>query len=351
MFDIKINYDNRKFVKYDENLFQVYVLDYGDNYHRDENEPSSEFEREVRKIKARYRDINKYYYAVSLYNEYMAYLEEKYGGHELFKLKKKNGLIDEFIPPKPRIKNTKDLKFLKKNKIVISSVGRFLIDEDKLDEVIDMYSKDININDITVEKIRDKDAEKILDESSKTVKGKYKHLKSQSFKDDMDFMDSYFRNKNFFSKKKSKKSKKKNNKKNKKDRLMISDLMREDYEDHFYDENTYMEDSDQAPMMLYNNLLLSSGATKEIDVYHKLNDLGWNSYKLMKKGNYGSRVTNMFKPPKKKKKGKKNKDKFHNYDGLLVDIMSDNGFDVDDMDSFEDFQKEMLNMTSESVFR
>ena len=56
MLDIEITTGERKFVKYDENLFEVYVLDYGDNYHRGDGEPSSEFEKEVRKIKARYRD-------------------------------------------------------------------------------------------------------------------------------------------------------------------------------------------------------------------------------------------------------------------------------------------------------
>lgn len=342
MLDIKVNV-GRKFIKYDQSLFDVYVLDYGDNYHRGENEPSSEFEREVRKIKARYRDINKFYNAVALYNEYISYLEDKYGGHDLFKLKRKHGLIDDYIPPKPRIKNTKELKFLKKNKIIVGSVGRFLIDEEALDNYIDEYTKNMEVDNISVNKIKDKEAEKILD--SEGSKNKYKHLKSQSFKDDVDYLESYFRNKNinnvFGKKKKGKKNKKK---KNKEDRIMISDLMRSDYEDSFYGED-YMEDSDNKPMVLYDGLLLSSGTTKELDVYHKLNDLGWNSYKLMKKGEFSNRVASMFKPPKKKKKGKKNK-KEGIYDGLLIDIMNDNGIDADDLDSFAEFQNEMLNMTS-----
>lgn len=346
MLDIRINTNNRKVVKYDESLFEVYVLDYGDNYHRDENEPSSEFEREVRKIKARYRDINKYNGACALYNEYISYLESKHGGPELFKLKKKAGLINDYIPPKPRIKNTKELKFLKKHKIIIGSVGRFLIDKDKLDDMVDFYYEDMNPDNITVEQIRDKDVDKVLDNGVSKSK-KYKHLKSQSFKDDADYLESYFRNKNYYS---NFNKKKKKNKKNKKHKLKISDLMRSDYEE-FIDDGTSMEDSDNTPMTLYNGLLLSTGTTKELDIYHKLNELGWNSYKLMKKGEYNSRVTNMFKPPKKKKKGKKGKNKEGIYDGMIIDILNDNGFDTDDMDSFAEFQREMLNMTSENVFR
>jgi len=262
-------------------------------------------------------------------------------------LKKKNGLIDEYIPPKPRIKNTKELKYLKKHKIIIGTIGKNLVDEDKLDDVLKLYTESMNItDDVIVTQYHDKIIKKMVNDGIKH-KNKYKHLKSQSFKSDAEYLESYFKNKNAYSD--YGKNKKKKNKK--KDRLMISDLMRDDYETLFYDEDTYMEDSDNAPMTLYNGMLLSSGTTKELDVYHKLNELGWNSYKLMKKGDYNSRVVNMFKPPKKKKKGKKSKNNPGNYDGLLIDIMSDNGFDVDDMDSFEEFQKEMLNMTSANIFK
>ena len=346
MLNININTGRNNFVKYDESLLEVYVLDYDDNYHRDENAPTTEFEREVRKIKARYRDISKYNGAVSLYSEYMEYLENKHGGPELFKIKNKAGLIDDYIPPKPRIKNTKELRFLKKNKIIIGTVGRFLIDDDELDSVIDMYSDDMNLDNITIEHRRDKNAEKLIDDD--TGMKKYRNIGYQSFRTDVDFLDYYFKNKNINSK--NKKNGKKN-KKTKKEKILISDLMRSDYEDHFYSEDEYMGDSDQS-LMLYNNLLLSTGTVKELDVYHKLNDVGWNSYKLMKQGEFGSRVTNIFKPPKKKKKNKKNKSKYDGkYDGLLIDIMTDNGFDMDDMDNFEDFQKEMLNMTSSNVFK
>ena len=338
MLNININTGRGNFVKYDESLFEVYVLDYDDNYHRDENAPTTEFERDVRKIKARYRDINKYNGAVALYTEYIAYLETKYGGKELFRLKKKNGLIDDYVPPKPRLKATKELKFLKKNKIIIGSVGKYFIDDDKLDEIVEFYSKDMKVDNIQVNQVHDKVAEKILDGGSTK---KYKHIKSQSFRDDFDYLDHYFRNKNYNPKNKKK------NKKNKRDKLLIRDLMRSDYEKYF-DDDSYMEDSDQG-IALYNNLLLSSGTVKELDVYHKLNEMGWNSYKLMKKGGYGNRVSSMFKPPKKKKKKKKKYD--DKYDGLLIDIMTDNGIDTDDMDSFADFQREMLNMTSANVFK
>ena len=345
MININVTPSRSNFVKRDARLMEVYVLDYGDNYHRDENAPTTEFEREVRNIKARYRDINKYNYAMTLYKEYIEYLAEKHGGMDLFKLKRKNGLIDDYLPPKPRIKNTKELKFLKKNKIIISNVGKYLVDDEKLDEYLEStYEFNSDGNDVITKQYKDKIVEDILDDGSPN---KMKHLKSQSFKDDFDYLDNYFRNKNFNPKKN--KNKKKNKKKHKnEDKVLISDLMRSDYDQYYYDKDTYMEDSDHG-FAVYNNLMLSTGTMKELDIYHKLNDLGWNSYKLMKKGPYSKRVASVFKPPKKKKKKKsKYNDK---YDGLLIDIMSDNGFDTDDMDSFAEFQKEMLNMTSANVFK
>ena len=176
-----------------------------------------------------------------------------------------------------------------------------------------------------------------------------KNIKSQSFKDDFDYLDNYFRNKNYNPKKDKKKHKKKNNK-NKENRAMISDLMRADYDLYYYGKDEYMEDSDTG-YAVYNNMMLSNGTMKELDIYHKLNDLGWNSYKLMKKSSYSKRVASVFKPPKKKKKNKKKSVYNKEYDGLIIDIMTDNGFDTDDMDSFAEFQKEMLNMTSANVFK
>ena len=343
LLNINVTPARSNFVKRDPRLMEVYVLDYGDNYHRGDNAPTTEFEKEVRKIKARYRDINKYYYAMSLYNEYMEYLAEKHGGKDLFKLKKKNGLIDDYVPPKPRIKNSKELKFLKKNKIVVSNTGRYLIDDDRFyDYLEEMYDYGSNGADIVVKQYKDDIVEDIfLDGSPK----KMRNIKSQSFKNDFEYLDNYFRNKNY----NPKKSKKKNKKKNKNNNgVMISELMRADYDQYYYGKDEYMEDSDTG-YAVYNNMMLSTGTMKELDIYHKLNDLGWNSYKLMKKNSYSKRVASVFKPPKKKKKKKSayNKD----YDGLLIDIMTDNGFDTDDMDSFAEFQKEMLNMTSANVFK
>ena len=68
--------------------------------------------------------------------------------------------------------------------------------------------------------------------------------------------------------------------------------------------------------------------------------MGWRSYTLMKHANFSSRVASQFKK-KNKKKAKKRKQ----YDDQLVAIMGDNGYD-----DFDEFSRDMLNMTAPAIF-
>lgn len=333
--DIVINTDySRPFKDYDNSLFEVYTLDYGDNYHRTNDEPTSEFERAVRNIKARYKDLTKFNEALFIYNEWMNYLAEKHGGHAILKKKIKAGVLEDYVPRKPRLKNIKKLKYLYKHNIVLSPTDKILVDEEKLDNLIkDLHQQsEINTENIDVVVVEDKNVDKISREFSESD---IKRYKSKTFVSDAEFLESFFNSKNKTKNKKKKKNKKKSSNNNK---VLIGDIMSGNY----YDE---VEESDNAPLMTYNGLLLSAGTSKDIDVYHKMDAAGWKSYKLMKRSNYNKRVTAMFKPEKKKKK-KKNKGNGKGYDDLLIDIMTDNGYD-----DFEDFQKEMLSMTSADLFK
>lgn len=325
---IEINLDNSPVSKkFDSSLLDVYCLDFGDNYHRLSGEPTSEFEMEVRRLKGRYRDLSKFNQALSIYYGWMSYLENKYGGRDIFKAKLKAGFITDYVPKKPRLKNIKSLKFFYKNGIIISGNGTDInIYDDKLNQMTDLYTDQLSTDSSIKVEISD---DKIADKISDSMYGRVKEY-SSSFTSDIDYLQSYFMNKNKGkkTKKKGKKSKKENTK------LMITDIMNGYYDD-------VADESEKAPLTTYNGLLLSTGTTKELDTYHKLSECGWDSYKIMKKAKYSKRVTSMFKVQKKKKK----KNKSSNYDDLLIDIMTDNNYS-----DYEEFQKEMLNMTSDKVF-
>jgi len=325
LLNINIETSRSARAKYDESLFEVYVLNYDDNYHRRDDEPTSEFERAVRNIKGRYKDLEKFSEAVQLYEEWMDYLATKHHGRELLKKKIKAGAINDFIPRKPRLKNNKTLKYLYKHNIVLSSSSEPDIDMDVVDEYIDVFynTSPDSINIITVE---DKEANKLSEEYDDYG---IRRKKPTTFMSDAEWIDSYFNNR------KIKKGKKNKSKKNKDGRVTLTDMMSSSYE-------AEVEDSDNSQLMLYNSLLLSAGTTKEMEVYHKLDEMGWNSYKLMKRANYSKRISSIFKVKKKKKK-KKSK---NGYDELLIDIMTDNGYD-----DFADFSRDMLNMTSDNIFK
>lgn len=327
--DIVINTDRSDSLKnYNDSLFEVFVLDYDDNYHKIGNEPTNEFERSVRNLKARYKDLAKFNEALIIYSDWMAYLAEKHGGPDILKKKIKAGVIDDFVPRKPRLKNIKKLKYLYKHGIYVSPVDlRNMVDDDELDEYLDENFPESELKKIkfNVDVTSDKFAEKLSKEFSDADIRRYK---SKTFVSDADFLESFFNSKN--------KTKNKKKISTKKEPILLKDLMSDNYVPG-------VEDSDNSTLMVYDNLLLSAGTTKDIDMYHKIDDCGWQSYKLMKRANYSKRMTSMFKAQKKsKKKKKKNKS---GYDDLLIDIMTDNGYD-----DFEDFQKEMLSMTSKDLF-
>lgn len=333
--DINIQLDRTTNLKYDASLFEVYVLDYGDNYHRLPDEPSSEFEREVRQIRARYKTLSKYNDAMILYTDWMNYLASKHGGHDILKKKIKAGLIEDYIPRKPRLKNTATLKYMYKHNIIISETNDHYIDMDKIhDYVNEVYPDDIDT--MTTSIIRDKEAEKLSNE----VGAVGKRITTTAFKSDQDFLDSYFNSKRVKGDKKGKKKKKKD-KKYDDNKYLLTDVMNGYYD---YEE---VEDSDNQTIMSYNGLLLNTGTTKEMSVYQRLNDIGWNSYKLMRRSKYSKRVASAFKPLKKgKKKKKKGFNVQNSYDDLIIDIIQDQGYD-----NFEEFQKDMLNMTSDNVLK
>lgn len=340
--DIEINLGSTYKAKYDESLFDVYVIDYGDSYHYIKEGPMSELEKEARRIKGRYRDIASYNQALGVYYEYMESMYEKYGSKELFDAMYEQDIVTDYVPRKPRIKKNKELKFLKKNGIILGRQGRYLTDVGKLEDFIEdnEYYMPKDVDKIDVSFGKDKCADKIVQEED-SLKGIKR--RSRSFESDAMFIDSWFLNKNKeLNKGKKNKKKKKHNKKSKKNKqrygMMITDLMKSNYEDYLG-----YEKSDNAQAIYSDGLLLSTGNSEEMEIYHKLADLGWDSHKIMKRAHFGKRFRNVFKAKKKKKKKNGRKT---GYEDILIDIMTDNGYD-----DFEEFSRDMLDMTSANVFK
>lgn len=317
--------------KKQDNLMEVYVLDFDDNYHRLGTEPSSELERAARSLKRQYKNLRKFDEALKVYNEWMAYLASKHGGWWLLKRKIKDGVLEDYVPGKPKLRS-KELKYYFENGIMPRDPRQPIIkDMRNIDSYIEEVYGDDTVEDIVKIK-EDKDVKNLLENHVSSYK--YKSTMTAS---NIDILDEYFAMKN-----KKKKSKKKDKKKNRKREKNSYGPSLADYAngDYLYD----IEDTDDLDKeyVMYNGKYLTKDAAEELETYHKLNELGWNSYKLMKGQGFRTSIAEMFKEEKKrKKKEKKLAKKKRKSDNFLVEIMTDGGYD-----DFEAFQREMLNCTS-----
>lgn len=309
-------------------LSEVYVLDFGDNYHRGEDEVTSELEKAAKRIRRRYKNIADYMHAMGIYTQYMAYLIRKHGGPELFKIKYKADEIHEFVPARPRMKNTPVNKVLLKNKIMVSKIDLKKIDEDVLEEMDDKIA-DPNFTEIVVdEDARNRAGEKLLEDINMDIDTQ--KLKEIS---NVDYLEEYFKTKNVVLKAKAEKEQKK---------YSVSDLMKGDVYDKIVDTT---ENDD---VINYRGEYMRHKEAEELQVYKDLAKLGWDHIKIMRAMGVSKRVTDILKDQQKegKKKGKNNKKKKESDDDFFVHIVTDGGYD-----SYADFEKDMLNMTSSNVFK
>ena len=312
----------------------VYVNDFDDNYHRMSNEPSSELERSARRIRRRYKNIMQYLEAVDIYNEYMEYMYLKHGGKDLFKIKLQGEAIDDFVPSKPRMKNNAKNRRLLKDKIVISQVNLKSVTREKIqnfvEEMEDTLPEDNNLVIDTskpLNKVEKKTLKNINLNSlkSKQIKG---HTSS------LEFLEEYFQNET---------ARKKTQEEEALNAISVTDILSGKV-DHLL----YADEEDDNDVIYYQGNYMKRSAVNEIKIYEKLGEFGWDSVKLMKRGGVASKFTKHIERRNKrlKKKDKKGKKKKRDNDDFILHTVMGT-----DHDSFEDFEKEMMQFTADNIFK
>lgn len=311
-------------------LETVYVVDFQDNYHRTDDEPSTDLEREARKIRRRYKNIADYMAALAVYQEYMGMLTIKHGGPQLFKIKMRDEVINDFIPAKPRMKNTAHNKTLLKKKIMLSSINVNKINHAKLEEVEESNDDLLRGDEVIVGDTKTKDplANKLIKE------GHFDRVKLTSkmaYINDIDLLEDYFRAKNT---QKAEEAEAKT--------IPLSMIVSGEYEKMLKD--TTEEDD----VIYHRGTYMNRATVEDLKVYQDLGERGWNSIKLMKEKGVSKRITKIVKSQNKKnnKKNKKDKKKRKDNDDFVVKVMMDN-----DYDSFGAYQQDMENFTASHVFR
>lgn len=311
----------------------VYATDFGDNYHKTDDQPSSDLEALVRKIRRRYSDYQDYIYALSNYNEYMNFLYKKYGNEAIFEIMYESGIIEDFVPPKPQMKNNSFNRFLLKNKVMISKGVRNIdVDENMAESYIESLYTEKDIEEALERKIKTEDVSKnklakklIKEESGSHYTRQIKNIT------DLDYFEEYFNTKNQVT------GKKKNSNEC---QLTFTDLL----EGNFETEET---GNDADDLIFYNGSFMDRDSMEELQTLQKMGEYGWDTIRILRSRRNLGKNNKMIKLIKKKEKSERKKKKGKGKkDNFLTKMITDGNFT-----NFEDYEEEMLNFTADNVFK
>ena len=326
--------DNSKGSKKGPDVGLIYVNDFGDGYHKLNNDPSNDLERAVRKIRRRYRAFDDYKRALGIYFEYMDTLANKYGGHKHFQIRMESNTVFEYIPPLPKLKKNPINDFITEHKILISDPNRVTYDNEALEKYETQFEDELTEDTRMGNEIIKNKNDKLLEKMVK--KGIYGKIDAKRMKevDAVDILASYF---DSSTSKKGKDGKKKDKKY---EMPSITDII----EDRVVDE-------EEQEAIFYRGRLMTPEELAQMKLYQELNNYGWNSLALMKQADRGSSsaLASVLRDEEfKKKRAKKNKKKGKGSKAaneFLVKMMGDND------ESFEDFEESMLDFTINSIFK
>ena len=308
-----------------DNLEVVCVQDFDDEYHKDLYDPDDKLMNSVRMIRRRYKSTLEYQYAINLLNNYIARLMIKYGGEDRFVRMLRAGLIDEYLPPFPRMKAGGKNKFLVKNKIILSNASFKRLDIDRLMELTDIYSGDSELSKLVFTEKDDKDVSKVNDLIEKNNVDKVTPTYAKRLSIDM--FEEYFISKR--------------GKQEKRQEEFLSDITVRDVLENPEDIiDASSEDEDD--YVQYRGGFIHKNEVETIKSISKLGQLGWDQLKLTRRIKGSKNILALTKhQTKKEKKNAKKRQKAG--DSFLLKLAGES----DNHSSFADFEDAMLNFTSE----
>lgn len=364
--EIRINMPSKsRSQQTDESLFNVYVIDYGDNYNREDPIGyNRELEEQIKNINFRPRTTREYYESMAVYYDYMDYLLELCDNdYRIFKLRKKSGQI--IVPPKPKCRNKSVQKLVKKGiRISEPKIGR----ESESINMAGVYEMIREMRETNpeqfetefVEVTSKKDRpEGLIEAYHQGIERRYKDRRQRKFMiDEVDFQaefygflqrkDAYYEEK----KKKGKKGKKKKHKKKgtyipyldevPRHKVSISMFLDKDYDEVMKELDKKAGISGSEYIDESCGILTTSADPNLAKVYDAMAREGWNPYAIFSKrdkSRTGKSVLKRFKLKKGKKKKKKHKDD----DSGMYEIV------IGGYDDFEQFKRDMEDGSWDNV--
>lgn len=297
----------------------VYVHDFGDRYHKSDYDPSDELMNEALKIRRRYKTYPEYQYAVSIYNEYVGRIIQKYGGVDRLLMAISAGAVDDFVPPIPRMKNNKTNRVIIKKGISVSVMDARKINKAVMEDVHAEYSSTQSDVPLLVTSAAEnaEEAEKL----EKEVKLNHSYGRDISKLRDVDLLEDYF-------------SRRRRESQSKQEDVISNITMTQIIDGSYKDiiENTTGADD-------YVNYQGQFIPRREVDVLNNvrfMGEHGWDSVKLMRSIK-NERLLRITKTQKKQEKEHKKRTK--KQDAFFMRMMGDNKHDT-----FGDYERDMQSM-------
>ena len=157
------------------NFDEILVQDFDDDYHM-EQDNTVEILNKAKTLVNTYHNVYEYNNAMEIYNNYMEYLYDKYGGKRIVTGLKTCNLLNDFVPPKPKLKRTGSVRKLLNHGVFngdfidnLSTKGvrdllntAYKVSDETLLEVISATEKDLSYNDILDIRYDDNDFESLI---------------------------------------------------------------------------------------------------------------------------------------------------------------------------------------------
>lgn len=332
----------------DENYlqFEPRVNDFGDSYHRPDEELYSDINTAIRNIRRKYRHYNDYVIAMRTIEDYLEQLIDKYGGRKNFKIALDLGNVSEYIPPIPKFRNTANNRMQSDCGTVLSEVDGepdFELSEEHA-QAVELERVDSGNGMDMVEShlvylpfdVRNKSAKRILDNEDAIVS-------------ELEMLQNFSNNQSS-SKKKRKKSSHNLYKESQRRRKALDKAMRpktigkiiKEYNDYC---NGLTGDDDNG-MTLYRGVMIPTDELNNINVAKDFQSAGFFAKEDLSTVNSKKLRKMIKKQDKKKGKKKKHRDEDdEDMDGFI------DAYDKSDKfgSSYEAFKHEMETFTSDGM--
>lgn len=312
-----------------EDLHIVCVQDFDDEYHKDFYDPDDKLMSAVRMIRRRYKSTIEYQYAINILNNYIARLMVKHGGEDRFVSLLRAGLIDEYLPPMPRMKAGTKNKFLVKNKIVLSNASFKKLNIDRLMDLTDAYS---DRDDAPTKLVYAEKDDKQVGEVNELIEKRGVDRVSTSYTKRMtvDLFEEYFLNRD---------RKKAKHVEEELTDLTVRDILDPNYEENVIDSDTFEQDE----FIPYRGGFIHRDDVVTVENISKLGNLGWNQLALTRRVKGSKNILKITK--NEERRSKKNKKKRQQAgDAFLLHLAGES----DRHSSFGDFEDAMLSFTADS---